>query len=72
MAEVGVEKNRIKTLLISIKDKFDEFKVKIDKYNSYLKTLEYPSSEDIEDEWEKLEETYDLKNPLWTALIRLE
>ena len=44
LAEVGVERNRIKSLLISIKDKVDEFKVKMDKYNSYLKTLEYPPS----------------------------
>ena len=44
----------------------------MDKYNSYLKTLEYPPSEDIEDEWKKLEETYELKNALWTTLIRLE
>ena len=72
LAEVGVERNRIKTLLISIKDKVDEFKVKMDKYNSYLKTLEYPPSEDIEDEWKKLEETYELKNSLWTTLIKLE
>ena len=72
LADVGVERNRIKTLLISIKDKVDEFKVKMDKYNSYLKTLEYPPSEDIEDEWKKLEETYELKNALWTTLIRLE
>ena len=35
LAEVGVERNRIKTLLVSIKDKVDEFKVKMDKYNSY-------------------------------------
>ena len=72
LAEVGVERNRIKTLLISIKDKVDEFKVKMDKYNSYLKTLEYPPFEDIEDEWRKLEETYELKNQLWTTLIHLE
>ena len=66
------DRMEIQSLLTNYKNHVEDYKNKMDKSNSYLKTLEYPPSEDIEDEWKKLNENYDLKNQLWTTLIDLE
>jgi len=62
----------VQSILNNAKNQVDDYKVKMDKNNSYLKTLEYPPSEDIEDEWKKLDDSYDLKYQLWNTLIKLE
>ena len=62
----------VQNILTNAKNQVDDYKLKMDRNNSYLKTLEYPPSEDIEDEWKKLDDSYDLKFQLWNTLIKLE
>ena len=62
----------IQSKLAENKAMIDDYKYKMDKNNGFLKTLEYPTSEDIEDEWRKLDEVYQLKYNLWNTVIRLE
>ena len=66
------QRENIKNILRKSKTSVNEFKAKIDKFNSHLRTLVYPANEDedIENEWRKL--SYEMKNRLLTILINLE
>ena len=66
------DRGTIRKLLTENKADINDYKLKMDKNNGFLRTLEYQPSEDIEDEWKKLDEVYELKYNLWNTVIRLE
>lgn len=66
------DRQNITTILTDYKGKIDNYKTIMDKNIGYLTTLKFNVTSDIQEDWNKLNEGFDIKNSLWETLIDLE